>query len=335
MDIALTEFGSSLKKSGERFVIKRHGQEAVEVPAEDVSHIHIIGLGISMSTDALQLAVEHDTSVSIMTRAGKPIAEFVPQSVFGRAHRRREQLHASEDVRGSRLATSFVSGKLRNQASNLRYFAKSRKESAPEAFAELNACADAVEALLGEIEDIGERENGIRTALMNIEARGAQFYWRGLRAILPEEVGFTARVRQGATDPFNVCLNYGYGILYSRGWNAVARTGLDPYVGFLHADYDGRPTLVFDFVEEFRPFVVDRPVTAAFTKRWRPVIDSDGELEQESRRHLATRILEQVQSRLEHENQMITVDAAITAHAYALAEAVEADGCRKPFVAPW
>jgi CRISPR-associated protein Cas1 len=35
--------------------------------------------------------------------------------------------------------------------------------------------------------------------------------------------------------------------------------GLDPYIGCFHALEYGRPSLVLDLMEEFRPLVVDRP----------------------------------------------------------------------------
>lgn len=336
MDIALTEFGASLKKRGERFVITREGKEPVEVPAEEVSRILLIGRGISMSVDALHLAAERGASVSLLTFSGRPVAEFVGVGALDRTRRRKEQLRASEDARGVRIAKGFVAGKLRNQIANLRYFGKSRKENAPELHAALAGHARAIETLAGQVEAVaGAFIRDCRAVLMNIEARAAQAYWAGLRALLPEDLGFVARVRQGASDPFNVCLNYGYGILYSRGWNAVVGAGLDPYAGFLHADRDGEATLVFDFIEMFRPYTVDRPVMALFTKRWRPELDGEGALEAGSRRHLAARVLEQFYSTVEQGGRAVSVEAAMTAQAYRLATAIEGDGQCDLFGAPW
>ena len=104
MDLALTEFGSSLKKCGERFVVTRHGKDPIEVPAEDVSHIIFIGRGISMSVDALHMAVERGASISFLASSGRPMAELVTADALDRTRRRKEQLRASEDPRGLRLA---------------------------------------------------------------------------------------------------------------------------------------------------------------------------------------------------------------------------------------
>src|SRR5687768_15170412 len=37
---------------------------------------------------------------------------------------------------------------------------------------------------------------------------------------------------------------------------ALGMAGLDPHVGFLHGEDQGRPSLALDLVEEFRPLVV-------------------------------------------------------------------------------
>ena len=56
----------------------------------------------------------------------------------------------------------------------------------------------------------------------------------------------------------NALLNYGYGILYSQVWSALTLAGLEPFAGFLHVDRPGKPSLVLDFIEEFRQPIVDQ-----------------------------------------------------------------------------
>jgi CRISP-associated protein Cas1 len=40
--------------------------------------------------------------------------------------------------------------------------------------------------------------------------------------------------------------------------SALETVGLDPYVGFLHQDRPGRPSLALDLMEELRPVFADR-----------------------------------------------------------------------------
>ncbi len=74
---------------------------------------------------------------------------------------------------------------------------------------------------------------------------------------LSKNVHFEDRKTRGATDPFNVLLNYGYGILYGSAWGTILNAGLEPFAGFVHVDRAGKPSLVLDFVEEFRQPIVD------------------------------------------------------------------------------
>jgi CRISPR/Cas system-associated endonuclease Cas1 len=79
--------------------------------------------------------------------------------------------------------------------------------------------------------------------LLLIEAQEADRYWSrlGVRRDYPH-----------ARDPVNACLNYSYGLLYSRARVSIHRVGLDPTVGFLHVPRADSQALVYDWVEAFR-----------------------------------------------------------------------------------
>lgn len=55
--------------------------------------------------------------------------------------------------------------------------------------------------------------------------------------------------------------NYFYGMLYAITERALFGAGLDPHLGILHADEYDRPTLSYDLIEPFRPWV-DRFILA-------------------------------------------------------------------------
>ena len=107
-----------------------------------------------------------------------------------------------------------------------------------------------------------------RGTLLNLEGRAGALYWECVQRLLPAG-RFTTRNHQGAVDDVNALLNYGYGILYSQVWSALTLAGLEPFAGFLHVDRPGKPSLVLDFIEEFRQPVVDRVVFAMINKRFK------------------------------------------------------------------
>ncbi len=95
---------------------------------------------------------------------------------------------------------------------------------------------------------------------MGNEGFSSKIYWLALResGLLPSS--FQSRTGRGASDIVNSMLNFGYAVLETIIWNAVTNAGLEPYVGFLHVQRPGKPSLVLDIMEEYRPWVVDRNV---------------------------------------------------------------------------
>lgn len=86
---------------------------------------------------------------------------------------------------------------------------------------------------------------------------------RNNQADQPAEWQFEKRSRRPALDPFNAALNYGYGMLYRVVESAAFAASLDPYMGVLHAEEYQTPTLTFDLIEPFRPWL-DRLVLECF-----------------------------------------------------------------------
>ena len=104
-------------------------------------------------------------------------------------------------------------------------------------------------------------------ALRGIEGSAAVTYFAGLRSVVPDELGFGIRARRPAPDGVNALLNLGYTLAGSELWTALETCGLDPYLGFFHAEKHCRPSLALDLLEEFRAPLVDRLMLALFNTR--------------------------------------------------------------------
>ena len=78
---------------------------------------------------------------------------------------------------------------------------------------------------------------------------------------------FHQRVRRPPTDPVNALLSLGYALLRHDLQSAVNLVGFDPYLGYLHTERYGRPSLALDLMEEFRPLVVDAVVLSAINNQ--------------------------------------------------------------------
>jgi CRISPR-associated protein Cas1 len=75
----------------------------------------------------------------------------------------------------------------------------------------------------------------------------------------------TTSHQNNASDPVNLALNYGYGVLEGECRAAINTVGLEPSVGFLHetSGYQTKQSLVYDLQEPFR-WLADVVVMEAF-----------------------------------------------------------------------
>ena len=322
----------------------------------------------ALSSDLIEACTERGIEIAFLSFNGKPYAKLNSPSLTATVISRREQLAAYHDERGVEIAKRFAAGKLRNQINLVRYFGKYRKKSAPKKYDELVERATArLRRLMGDIQAFSKcrvlRRTGSRR-LMSSEPRCST-----LRAAPERSTGSASngccppvdsrreniRVR---SDDVNALLNYGYGMLYSQVWSALALAGLEPFAGFLHVDRPGKPSLVLDFIEEFRQPIVDRVVFAMINKKFRveweepdddaaksahqsakPDADPDAGtqryLSKGTRRALADRILERLQEteRFERKDQKLCNIIQIQARHLAMFLRGERD--YQPLVASW
>lgn len=96
-------------------------------------------------------------------------------------------------------------------------------------------------------------------ALRGFEGKAAALYFELFGLLFKKELPFYTdrfrRVRQPPTDPVNSLLSFGYSLLHANIFSLVRMKGMNPYIGFLHAEDKGNPALANDLVEEFRTVV--------------------------------------------------------------------------------
>lgn len=103
---------------------------------------------------------------------------------------------------------------------------------------------------------------------MGMEGDAAATYF-GVFNELIRDTGFAfgGRVRRQPTDPVNALLSFVYSLITQECVSALHGVGLDPFVGFLHQDRPGRPSLALDLLEEFRASWADRFVLTLINRR--------------------------------------------------------------------
>lgn len=299
--LIVDEFGSFVAKHQGRLRVTCQGEKRLDAPIMHLETVLVTGRGVSLSSDVVAACAEEGIPIHFLDSRGQPVGTFYSAGLAATIETRRAQLAAREDGRGLTVALAIAEGKLRNQVNLLKYMSKNRREKEPALFEAVRLLADDVQDHLAELERLRLEPlytmiDGCRGQLLSIEGRAAQKYWRGIGKLLLVEAGWPGRVTQGATDSFNSALNYGYGILYSQIERALVLAGLDPYAGFLHTDRPGKPSLVFDMVEEFRQTVVDRTVMAIFNRGTAIAMDERGKLTEAARRSVAEKVLARLEA---------------------------------------
>lgn len=311
------------------------GPVLTEVPFFRISEIVVASAGVSISTDLVEECCRRGIRITFLTPSGKPYAMLSSPMLTATVVTRRKQLAAYQDRRGLEVARFVVTGKLNNQANLLKYFGKYLKETDGETFATLTAIVRELEHARREAERAdGEMIDQVRERLLGLEGAAGRRYWEGVKLLMGNRVEFAGREHRGATDPVNAALNYGYGILYSQVWGAVLNAGLEPFAGFLHVDRPGKPSLVLDLIEEFRQPIVDRSVIAYLNKGSRLTMENDL-LDQASRRALADKVLERLDSAATFRGKQYKLKSIIQLQARSLALFLRGEGDYKPFSWKW
>ncbi len=337
MELIVEGRGTFLGKHQGRLRVTREQKTISEVPLIHLDVVIIVDSGVAISSDVIRVCSEEGIPIHILGRSGRPIASMYSAGLTGTVLTRRAQLLAYENATGVALAKAFVTGKLENHANLLRYMAKYRKETDLALHEEMMLVAIEMRDYLYELEQLkGEKIESIREQILSIEGRAAQKYWQTIARIIPAELEWPGRETRGALDRFNSALNYGYGILYCQVEKALTLAGLDAYGGYLHADRPGKPSLVLDLIEEFRQAVVDRTVIGLVNKRFAIEQDEDHRLNETTRKKLAEKVLERLESSELYEKKRQALRFILQSQARHLALFVRGEREQyEPFVAGW
>lgn len=176
---------------------------------------------------------------------------------------RRRQLEVSSSKKGWKLARKWINEKLNNQIDFLEELGRRRNK---EKETMIKSRTAGIKNNLKEITQLDGVPQEIADSVRGFEGSAGRIYFQTLGDLLPARYEFNGRSRNPAGDKFNAFINYGYGILYSKVEAGCIIAGLDPYIGFIHADNYNKVSLVYDLIEMFRIFV-EEPVFYLFSKR--------------------------------------------------------------------
>lgn len=245
MKIVLRDFGEFLGTNEDSFKIKKNGEILKEIPFENVNEI-VIGMRNTVSVDALAWASLYNINVVVTLHNGKPLAVLHSIKDMRNAKTRLNQFRAYESKKGLEIAKMVLIQKIKNENNLLKHYDRKSFEQNPK----LPSIKD-VETVQGT--RITEK---LRIKLHTLEEQLSKYLYAQMFPLLPKWLRVLKRVGRNAVEPYNNLLNLSYEILEWKILKACIKAKMELYLGFLHSVQSGKPSLVLDLIEPFRPYII-------------------------------------------------------------------------------
>ena len=251
----VTTQGAYLAKEGETVIVKVENEVRLRIPVHTIGGIVCFGQ-VSCSPYLMGYCAEQNVAISFLTEYGRFLAK-VQGPVSGNVLLRREQYRQADNPETSAvIARAVLTGKIANCRIVLERVLRDHSDKI-----EINAVTMASQKLAYSLKRV-QSELPL-DILRGIEGEAALTYFGVFDHLITsqkEDFKFNERNRRPPLDKVNCLLSFIYTIVMHDVRSALETVGLDPAVGFLHRDRQGRPSLALDLMEEFRPFLADRLV---------------------------------------------------------------------------
>jgi CRISP-associated protein Cas1 len=265
--IYVTSDGAYCRKDGANIVVEVDSQEKGRAP------IHVIGglvcLGrVTISPSLMNACAEASVTISYLTEHGKFLARVEGPRTGNVLLRRTQHRVADNAAKSLIIAQGIVTAKLANQRTVVRRALRDYGDNTPLADADLRMTHVARRALAATDMDM----------LRGCEGEGAALYFGAFNEMIRHDdlkFAFNGRSRRPPLDRTNALLSFLYAILGNDCRGALEGVGLDPAIGFLHADRPGRMSLALDLMEEMRPVLADRLALSMINRHQLAVSDFD------------------------------------------------------------
>ncbi|UKL14243.1 type I-C CRISPR-associated endonuclease Cas1c [Dissulfurimicrobium hydrothermale] len=242
-----------LSLDGENVVIQKDEHTSTRLPLHNIENI--VCFNWQGASPALMGAcVEQNIGLTFLAPSGRFLARVTGQ-VKGNVLLRRKQFQVAEnEAQSVPIAASFLLGKLSNCR---KVIERALRDHAM--LVNVEALSSASAFLKETLKVIPSCQS--TADLMAFEGSAAKAYFNVFDHLILQqknEFYFKERNRRPPLDNMNALLSFLYALLTNECVSALETVGLDPFVGFLHTNRPGRPSLALDLMEELRPVFADR-----------------------------------------------------------------------------
>lgn len=270
----VTTANAYLALDGENVVIQKEDAAAMRLPLHNLENIVCFNYQ-GVSPALMGACAERDIGLCFLRPSGRFLARVTGKVKGNLLLRKRQYELAQCEAASVALARSVVLGKVANCRVVIERAI--RDHALLVDVAELRATSDFLKATLRSCQQAESVES-----LRGLEGNAASRYFGVFGQLIlhqRDSFAFVTRTRRPPQDNINALLSFLYTLLTNEVASALEAVGLDPYVGFMHTDRPGRPSLALDMIEELRPIFADRLALSLVNRRQ---IDGAGFVQKES-----------------------------------------------------
>ncbi|MBR3565391.1 MAG: type I-C CRISPR-associated endonuclease Cas1 [Paludibacteraceae bacterium] len=253
-----------LTKDGENIVARIEESEVMRLPIINIESI-VCMTHLGASPYLMNMCAERNIGLCFLTPKGNFLARVTGKTNGNVLLRRIQYRVADDEIQSLDIARLIIAGKIFNSRKVIERFKRDH--------------TDINSVLKNQIEQLSlslKRYSLLATTaetkdiLRGIEGEAATLYFSMFDDMIIAQkhaFQFHGRNRRPPKDKVNCMLSFAYTLLMHEVQSALETVGLDPYVGFLHTDRPGRPSLALDLMEEFRAYLADRLVLSLINRK--------------------------------------------------------------------
>lgn len=254
------EDGIKIGASNNTIYIEKENKKIAHLPINTIQGILIFG-NCQATVEALNRLTSKGVRAAWMTKTGK--LKFFVTGPLSLSENRIRQFNCYADSKKRFLLAKWIS--LRKIDSQVFYVKNFYRDlGSKDSFLLL------AEQFKEKIKNKNFDSNTIEF-IRGIEGYVSRIYFDLLKnAVKNPYFRFESRNYHPARDLFNCALSFAYGFCKQVLSSIILTAGLDPYIGFLHQFRSSKEALVYDLIEEFRPYIDSRIIKIVNKKQLEP-----------------------------------------------------------------
>jgi CRISPR-associated protein Cas1 len=242
--IFLNDSGSFLGRGEGCFIVRNRKGEVAKYPLfeNEVGEVQI-KIGNSVSSAALATCAFWGINLLITTQRGNPVAVLKSLEDDSHVKTRIRQYESMTNGKAVEIAKKIVMGRLEGQNQILKKYGLRQHD--------LIKAKEKISSVKS------DKLTTVRKKLIALEGKHTERYFHQIFKLLPQAILIQKRHTYKAYDGINNTFNLAYTILKWKTQKAVIKAKLEPFLGFLHSEQIGKPSLACDLMELYRYLVDD------------------------------------------------------------------------------